>query len=124
MRAFAAAWPEREIVQRVVAQLPWRQNIALLERLDDEKTRLWYAQQTLQHGWSQPILCLQIDGRAHARHGKALTNFKATLPPAVSAAEPPMGDSPFSSTDLPRIPRFSWTPTSRERLHMMGGPAR
>ena len=26
MRAFAAAWPEREIVQRVVAQLPWRQN--------------------------------------------------------------------------------------------------
>jgi hypothetical protein len=40
MRAFAAAWPEREIVQRVVAQLPWRQNIALLERLDDEKTRL------------------------------------------------------------------------------------
>ncbi len=44
MRAFAAAWPVREIVQRVVAQLPWRQNIALLERLDDEKTRLWYAQ--------------------------------------------------------------------------------
>jgi len=84
MRAFAAAWPEREIVQRVVAQLPWRQNIALLERLDDEKTRLWYAQQTLQHGWSQPILCLQIDGRAHARHGKALTNFEATLPPADS----------------------------------------
>jgi len=30
-------------VQRVIAQLPWRQNIALLERLDDEKTRLWYA---------------------------------------------------------------------------------
>ena len=84
MRAFAAAWPEREIVQRIVAQLPWRQNIALLERLDDEKTRLWYARQTLQHGWSQPILCLQIDGRAHQRHGKALTNFKATLPPADS----------------------------------------
>ena len=84
MRAFAAAWPDREIVQRAVAQLPWRQNIALLERLDDEQTRLWYAEQTLRHGWSQPILCLQIDGRAHERHGKALTNFKATLPPADS----------------------------------------
>ena len=35
MRAFAAAWSEPEIVQRVVAQLPWRQNIALIERLDD-----------------------------------------------------------------------------------------
>jgi len=84
MRAFAAAWPERPIVQRVVAQLPWRQNIALLERLDDEKTRLWYAAQTLEHGWSQPVLCLQIEGRTHERHGKALTNFKATLPPRDS----------------------------------------
>lgn len=84
MRAFAAAWPERAIVQRVIAQLPWRQNIALLERLDDETTRLWYAKQTLVHGWSQPILCLQIDGRAHERSGKALTNFKATLPPQDS----------------------------------------
>lgn len=40
MRAFAAAWPEPAIVQRVVAQLPWRQNLALLERLDDPGTRL------------------------------------------------------------------------------------
>jgi len=84
MRAFAAAWPDRAIVQRVIAQLPWRQNIALIERLDDEKTRLWYAEQTIRNGWSQPTLCLQIDGRAHERHGKALTNFKATLPPAES----------------------------------------
>jgi predicted nuclease of restriction endonuclease-like (RecB) superfamily len=84
MRAFAAAWPDRAIVQRVVAQLPWRQNLALLERLADTGTRLWYAGQALQHGWSQPVLCLQIDGRAHERHGKALTNFKSTLPPEDS----------------------------------------
>jgi predicted nuclease of restriction endonuclease-like (RecB) superfamily len=84
MRAFATAWPDRAIVQRVIAQLPWRQNIGLLERVDDEMTRLWYAERSLRNGWSQPILCLQIDGRAHQRHGKALTNFKATLPPADS----------------------------------------
>jgi predicted nuclease of restriction endonuclease-like (RecB) superfamily len=35
MRAFAAAWTDREIVQRVVAQLPWRHNIALLVNLFD-----------------------------------------------------------------------------------------
>jgi hypothetical protein len=34
--AFASAWPDRAIVQRVIAQLPWRQNIALIERLDEE----------------------------------------------------------------------------------------
>ena len=71
-------------MQRVVAQLPWRQNIALIERLGDEKTRLWYAEQTIRNGWSQPILCMQIDSRAHERQGKTLTNFKATLPPADS----------------------------------------
>ncbi len=84
MRAFAAAWPDLEIVQRVVAQLPWRQNIALMERLGDKKTRLWYAEQTIRNGWSQPILCMQIDSRAHERQGKAITNFPATLPPSES----------------------------------------
>lgn len=32
MRAFAAAWPERQIVQELVAQLSWGHSIALLER--------------------------------------------------------------------------------------------
>lgn len=84
MRAFAATWPDQAIVQRVVAQIPWRQNIALLERLHDADSRLWYAEQTLKNGWSQPILCLQIEGQAHARQGKAIHNFPATLPPADS----------------------------------------
>ncbi len=84
MRAFAGAWPEARIVQRTVAQLPWRQNITLLERLSDPKARLWYAEQAIRHGWSQPILALQIAGRAHERQGKAVNNFKDTLPPADS----------------------------------------
>lgn len=31
MRAFAVAWPERAIVQDALAQIPWYQNIALIE---------------------------------------------------------------------------------------------
>ncbi|MBI4370477.1 MAG: DUF1016 domain-containing protein [Elusimicrobia bacterium] len=84
MRAFAAAWPDSAIVQRVIAQLPWRQNIALIERLHEVKTRLWYAEQAIKNGWSQPILCIQIDSRAHERHGKAISNFPSTLPPPDS----------------------------------------
>lgn len=30
MRKFAEAWPELEIVQRTIAQIPWRSNITLL----------------------------------------------------------------------------------------------
>lgn len=84
MRAFAATWPDESIVQRVVAQLPWKQNIALLDKLKQPEERLWYARKTLEHGWSQPILCLQIEGRLHHREGRAQSNFDLTLPPADS----------------------------------------
>ncbi len=84
MRAFAAAWPERPIVQEALAQTPWYHHIALLEKLDDRAERLWYARQAMEHGWSHNILVLQIDGRAHERGGKAITNFRDTLPPAES----------------------------------------
>ncbi len=72
MRAFAAAWPERAILQEALAQIPWYHHIALLEKLDDPTERLWYARQAMEHGWSHNILVLQIDGRAHDRHGKAM----------------------------------------------------
>ena len=84
MRAFAAAWPDAELVQRTVAQLSWGQNITLLEKLDQSEDRLWYAALTLEQGWSRDILSLQIQGQAHRRHGKAQNNFPATLPPVDS----------------------------------------
>lgn len=84
MRAFAAAWPEREFVQQLAAQIPWSHNCVLLDRIAEPITRSWYIRQVLEHGWSRSILALQIEGRAHERHGKAITNFKATLPPTDS----------------------------------------
>ena len=84
MRAFAAAWPESAIVQQLVAQLPWSHNCVLLEQFTDAATRLWYIKAGVQHGWSRNVLKLQIDGRAHEREGKAITNFPAALPPADS----------------------------------------
>lgn len=84
MRAFAAAWPDAAFVQAPLAQITWYHNIALLERLDDAEDRLWYARQTLLHGWSRNVLTLQIDNRAHARAGKTISNFTKTLPPAES----------------------------------------
>lgn len=84
MRAFASAWPERRIVQEGLAQITWYHNIALLERLGDSQTRLWYARRTIANGWSHNILIMQIENAAHEREGKAITNFPATLPPTDS----------------------------------------
>ena len=94
MRAFAEAWPETvivqppvapialvsPIVQPPVAQLSWKHHIALLDKLDTREDRLWYAAKAVENGWSRAILALQIESGLHTRQGKAVTNFKTTLP--------------------------------------------
>jgi len=84
MRAFAVAWPSQPIVQQLVAQLPWGQNLLLLERVDDPATRIWYAEQVIAHGWSRSILAINIQRQLHKRAGRSVNNFKATLPPPDS----------------------------------------
>lgn len=80
MRAMAFAWPDVEVVQQVVAQLPWGHQTVLLDRLDTSAQREWYARAAVEHGWSRNVLVHQIDSRLIARHGAAITNFSATLP--------------------------------------------
>jgi predicted nuclease of restriction endonuclease-like (RecB) superfamily len=84
MRKFAEAWPDKELVQRTVAQIPWRSNITLLDKLQDTELRLWYAQKTLENGFGKDMLAFQIDTQLHNRKGNALHNFKVALPPADS----------------------------------------
>ncbi len=84
MRAFAAAYPESSILKRLVSLSPWGHLIRLLQRIKDPATRLWYIKAGVEYGWSRNVLEMQIDARAHERHGKAVTNFNATLPPAQS----------------------------------------
>jgi predicted nuclease of restriction endonuclease-like (RecB) superfamily len=80
MRAFAEAWPDAEIVQQVVAQLPWGHNVRLLDAVKVPEHRAWYARQAIEHGWSRNVLEHQIDSDLFARQGSALTNFSRTLP--------------------------------------------
>lgn len=80
MRAFAEAWPEKTIVQQLVAQLPWGHNVRILDKSDTHEQRLWYSQQTIENGWSRNILEHQIESGLYHRQGKAVSNFKRTLP--------------------------------------------
>ncbi len=76
--------PTGTIVQRAVAQLPWRHHTILLDRLSTAEARRWYAEKAVEHGWSGDVLALQIEAGLHERQGKAVTNFQQTLPPAQS----------------------------------------
>lgn len=84
MRAFAETWPVEAIVQAPLAQLPWYHHLALIQKLDDPATRLWYATASVEHGWSRNILVHQIESRLHERSGQAITNFSATMPASDS----------------------------------------
>jgi predicted nuclease of restriction endonuclease-like (RecB) superfamily len=81
MRKFADAWKNIEIVQRTVAQIPWRSNITLLDKLSDPKLRLFYAQKTIENGFGKDMLVFQIESQLHKRKGNSVSNFKDAIPP-------------------------------------------
>jgi len=80
MKAFAESYPDQAILQQVAAKLPWFHNCLLMDKIKNEKERKWYAQQTIQNGWSRTILELQINNGLYNRHGKVISNFDHTLP--------------------------------------------
>ncbi len=84
MRKFAGAWPDRAIVQRTIAQIPWSSNLLLLEKLQNPETRLFYAEKTHAHRWSKVVLAHQISAGLHEREGKLTNNFGVALPPKGS----------------------------------------
>jgi predicted nuclease of restriction endonuclease-like (RecB) superfamily len=84
MRKFAEEWPNIEIVQRTVAQIPWRSNITLLDKIKEPDLRLWYAQKTIENGFGKDMLVFQIESKLHQREGNAVSNFRNALPPEKS----------------------------------------
>jgi predicted nuclease of restriction endonuclease-like (RecB) superfamily len=67
-----------------VALLPWGHNIVLIQKMKAAEQRLWYAAKALEHGWSRAVLTVQIETDLYGRHGQAITNFSARLPPPQS----------------------------------------
>jgi predicted nuclease of restriction endonuclease-like (RecB) superfamily len=95
MRAFAAAWPEPAIVQRALHKLPWGVNVELLDAVKEPEVRLWYAERAFEQGWSRSVLSMNIERKVHARRGKALTNFRQTMPPAASDMATQLFNDPY-----------------------------
>lgn len=106
MRSFAAAWPDPEIVQQAVAQISWKNNITILDKIKTKEERLWYIAKAYEEGWSWSILTIQIENKAHLRLGKAQNNFPTTLPPIDSDYAVQVFKDPylfdFLGTDAPR----------------------
>ena len=55
-------------VQRTVAQIPWRSNLSLLDKLSDATSRMWYAREVARNGWSKEWLDICIELRYMVAH--------------------------------------------------------
>lgn len=79
MKKFYLEYKDDELMQRCVAQVPWRHNIVLMSKFKDNKLRKLYAEATIKNGWSKDMLLIQIENNYHLRIGSSDKNFKKSL---------------------------------------------
>lgn len=80
MRKLAEICADDANLSQLVRELPWGHNLVLLYQLKTPEARLWYARETIAHGWSRNILAMQIETQLFERQGKAISNFAVALP--------------------------------------------
>lgn len=66
--------------QHLVDQLPWGHNILIFTKSKNLQEAQFYLQETLNNNWSRDVLALQLKFDLYQRSGKAISNFKHTLP--------------------------------------------
>lgn len=81
MKSFYNEYKDDEEFVQLVAQLPWKHNITLMQKVKDKEIRKWYMNRCLEEGWSDSILVYQIDTNLYDRQVSAIkhNNFKLTL---------------------------------------------
>lgn len=79
MKKFYLEYKDDEIVQRCVAQLPWRHNIVLMTKIKNNGIRKIYAEAVIKNGWSKDLLVIQIESGYHLRIGNSANNFENNL---------------------------------------------
>ena len=89
----AAIWPQAvakleddgspiQFLRQLVAEIPWGQNLLILNKLTAPAVRLWYLRATARFGWSRNVLLNQIKAGAYERAvtEKKTHNFDLALP--------------------------------------------
>ena len=72
------------IIQNLTTKIPWGHNILIFSKSKDLQEAHFYIRETIENGWSRDTLALQLKSQLYARQGKAITNFRKTLPDPLS----------------------------------------
>jgi predicted nuclease of restriction endonuclease-like (RecB) superfamily len=82
MRRFFLEYKDHPKLRQLVAEIPWGQNLIILNKVKQTDERLYYLSATREQAWTRDTLQAQINSNAYERHRLSAKhhNFKATLP--------------------------------------------
>lgn len=82
MRRFYLEYKDQSILRQLVAEIPWGQNLLILNKVKDTNERQYYLTVTKENGWTRDTLNSQITSNAYERHraSNKSHNFSVTLP--------------------------------------------
>jgi len=86
MKQFYTEYVDYPQLHKLAFGIPWGQNILILQRLKDYKSREYYLKSTIGFAWSRNVLLNQIKANAYEYHleNPKQHNFKETLPEHLS----------------------------------------
>ena len=90
----------QQLVEQIAADIfsiPWGHHTSLIDKFKKEpKKALFFVHQTVENGWSRDTLLNFIGTDLYERQGKALTNFKNTLPDETSDLAQELTKDPYN----------------------------
>ena len=96
--------PNNKFLQQLAAKftselfsVPWGHHLLIIDKCGSNLDKaLFFVHQTVQNGWSRNVLLNFIDTDLYERQGKALTNFKNTLPDETSDLAQELTKDPYN----------------------------
>jgi len=81
MRNFYLTYKGNTKLAQLVQEIPWGQNIVIMQRVKAREIKEYYIKATIQFGWSRNVLIHQIEAEAHNQIKiKKVHNFPKALP--------------------------------------------
>jgi predicted nuclease of restriction endonuclease-like (RecB) superfamily len=99
MRRFAESYSDLNCAA-AAAQIPWGHNMVIMDKVENDDQRRWYVQKCLENGWSRSVLIMWIESNLYGRQGKAVSNFKTTLPEPTSDLAQQLLKDPYNFSFL------------------------
>ncbi|MBQ9886822.1 MAG: DUF1016 family protein [Lachnospiraceae bacterium] len=81
----------------IVFAIPWGHHKLIMDKCkDDQSKALFFVRKTLENNWSRAVLLNFLGTNLYERQGKAISNFKKTLPTPQSDLAQEMTKDPYN----------------------------